>query len=245
MPTARARADLAAFLARSTDPKDVMAYAVAHFRRAGVCAVLVHNFREGDADGNGQSLDWQPIYNSFPTEIADAYAEHRGHRRDPVMRAALQSHVPVRVRDVLRQFPACATLNRLSARCAALGLLDGLAMIVVSRPGSFNYVALAFDRSIGGMTLAERCRLQREVEMIGRRLAVLQPLPPKGRLTPGEIEVFRRMMSGASNKEIARDLGVAPATVETLMSRSLRKLDAKSRIEAAVKAVRGGLLIAA
>lgn len=218
-----------------------MDHANAYLRRLGVTAVLIHNFRQAD----GEPFGWQPLFNSFPADIAEIYAAHRGHQRDPVMRAALQSHYPVRVRDILRQFPTCETLNRLGALSAAHGILDGFAMIVVSRPGSFNYVALAFDRSISDLSIADRCRIQRDVEMIGRRLAAIDPLPPKGRLTPGEIEVFGRMMSGASNKQIARDLGVAPATVETLMSRSLQKLQAKSRIEAAVKAVRDGLLVAA
>lgn len=241
MPTSAARADLSAFLVRCTTPQALIGFATAHLRRIGVNAMLIHNFRQ---DG-GEPYGWQPLYSSFPEEIAEIYAGHRGHRRDPIMRATLQSRYPVRVRDVLRQFPSCETLGRTASLCAQHGILDGLAMIVVSRPGSFNYVALAFDRSVADLSLADRCRIQREVEMIGRRLAAIDPLPPKGRLTPGEIQVFQRMMLGASNKEIARDLGVAPATVETLMSRSLHKLKAKSRIEAAVKAVKEGLLIAA
>lgn len=241
MPTSKPRSDLSTFLAGCTSPQALLDRGVAHLRENGVAAILIHNFRHGD----GEPFGWQALFNSFPADLAEDYAAHRGHRRDPIMRAALQSRYPVRVRDVLRKYPDCPTLKRMSEVCAKNGILDGLSMIVVSRPGSFNYVALAFDRSIGDMSLAERCRIQREVEMIGRRLAALDPLPPKGRLTPGEIEVFRRMMTGASNKEIARDLGVAPATVDTLMSRSLQKLQAKSRIEAAVKAVRDGLLVAA
>jgi DNA-binding CsgD family transcriptional regulator len=241
MPTTIARADLAAFLARCSTRQALIDFGVAHLRRIGVTAMFIQNFRQAD----GEPLGWQPLYNSFPEEVAAIYAAHWGHRRDPIMRAALQSRYPVRVRDVLRQFPSCQTLNRTAALCSEHGILDGLGMIVVSRPGSFNYVALAFDRSIADLSVGDRCRIQREVEMIGRRLAAIDPLPPKGRLTPGEIQVFQRMMLGASNKEIARDLGVAPATVETLMSRSLQKLQAKSRIEAAVKAVKEGLLVAA
>lgn len=241
MPNSIARADLAAFLSRCTSTQAVIGYGKAHLRRIGVVSMLIHNFRQE----GGEPFSWQALYNSFPEEIAQIYAERRGHRRDPIMRAALQSRYPVRARDILRQFPACKTLGRMSALCAAHGILDGLGMIVVSRPGAFNYVALAFDRSVASMTLAERCGVQRDVEMIGRKLGELVPLPPKGKLTPGEIEVFQRMMCGASNKQIARDLGVAPATVETLMSRSLQKLQAKSRIEAAVIAVKEGLLIAA
>ncbi len=241
MPNSAAFADLARFLVGCTKPQALIDYAMAHLRRIGVRAVLIHNFRQGD----GEPFGWQPLFSSFPAEIAAMYGDHRGHRRDPIMRAALQSPYPVRARDILRQFPTCETLQRMAKMSAKHGILDGLSMIVISRPGSFNYVALGFGRSIADMPLSERCRIQREVEMIGRRLAAIDPLPPKGRLTSGEVEVFGKMMAGASNKEIARDLGVTPATVETLMSRSLQRLQAKSRIEAAVKAVRHGLLIAA
>jgi FixJ family two-component response regulator len=49
-----------------------------------------------------------------------------------------------------------------------------------------------------------------------------------GRLTGREREVMRRMVAGRSCKEIARDLGISPRTVEIHRARVLAKLEASS-----------------
>lgn len=234
------KAALSSNLAACETTGAVFGCAAAYCRSLGVSAIMIHNYREF-----AEHSDWRPLYSSFPRTLVDAYTAHQGLKRDPIMRAALQASTPVRAWDVLRSRIDCPTLKRMFGMCAEAGIVDGLSMVVMSRPGSFNYVGLAFPHSLAAMSTAERCRIQRDVEMIARRLSALAPTPSRKGLSPKEIEVFARMASGASNKEIARDLGVAPTTVETLMSRSLHKLKAKSRIEAAVKAAREGLLVAA
>ncbi|MBY0421008.1 MAG: autoinducer binding domain-containing protein [Parvularculaceae bacterium] len=228
-------------LAAAATPHDVFRLVNAFLDDLGVRAIQIHNFRQSDEG----PYAWRPLYTSFPAAMVESYAAHEGCRRDPIMRAALQSPLPVRVRDVLKTLGDCPTVRRMSTEAQSHGLLDGLAFVVVSRPGSFNYVSLAFERSLRDMPLAERCRIQREAEIAGRRLSALAPRPSTSSLTRKEVEVFGRMARGASNKEIARELGVAPTTVETLMSRGLHKLKAKSRIEGAVIAAREGLLVAA
>jgi two-component system, LuxR family, response regulator FixJ len=55
-------------------------------------------------------------------------------------------------------------------------------------------------------------------------------------LTPREMEVMRRVVSGQANKVIAMDLGVSPRTVELHRARVMRKLHLRS-VAALVKAV--------
>ena len=55
-------------------------------------------------------------------------------------------------------------------------------------------------------------------------------------LSPREQEILRAMARGASNKEIARDLGIAETTVKIHVQHVLRKLDVSSRVQAAVMA---------
>ena len=61
-------------------------------------------------------------------------------------------------------------------------------------------------------------------------------------LSPRETEVLTLLGRGSSNKDIARELGVQPSTVERHVTHLYRKLDAKGRADAAVHAVARGLV---
>ena len=66
--------------------------------------------------------------------------------------------------------------------------------------------------------------------------------PPLTELTPREIEVLTFIARGSSNKEIARDLGISVKTVKTHVSNILSKLHMMDRTQAALYAVRQGLI---
>ena len=74
------------------------------------------------------------------------------------------------------------------------------------------------------------------------------PLPeevvqsPLSSLSPRELDVLRSIARGASNKEIAREYGIAETTVKIHVQHLLRKLDVDSRVHAAVIATEAGLL---
>jgi DNA-binding NarL/FixJ family response regulator len=61
-------------------------------------------------------------------------------------------------------------------------------------------------------------------------------------LTPRETEVLRLLAQGKSNKEVAADLVIGIKTVKTHVSSILSKLDVSSRTQAALHAVRIGLV---
>lgn len=66
------------------------------------------------------------------------------------------------------------------------------------------------------------------------------PTPPSG-LSPRQEEVLRRLAGGSSNKEIARELGMAEGTVKIHLAAIFRRLDVHNRTEAALKARSLGL----
>jgi len=82
------------------------------------------------------------------------------------------------------------------------------------------------------MSPSVAARLLREVP------APQQPEP----LTEREIEVLRQLAQGKSNKEIAATLVIAEKTVRTHVSNILAKLGVASRTQAALHAVRSGLV---
>ena len=61
-------------------------------------------------------------------------------------------------------------------------------------------------------------------------------------LTPRELEVLRLLAEGLANKEIARELIIGEKTVKTHVSSILSKLGVLSRTQAALQAVRMGLV---
>lgn len=58
------------------------------------------------------------------------------------------------------------------------------------------------------------------------------------RLSPRECEILEMLASGASNKELARALGISPNTIKTHVARLYEKLDVDRRIQAVEEARR-------
>ncbi len=76
----------------------------------------------------------------------------------------------------------------------------------------------------------------------GRTFTPSRPPASTVALSPRETEVLALVGKGSSNKDIARDLGVQPATVERHVTNLYRKLGARGRADAAVHAVARGLV---
>jgi DNA-binding CsgD family transcriptional regulator len=85
----------------------------------------------------------------------------------------------------------------------------------------------------------------------GTVVAVLSDLGPAGppgdgeagpRLTPRQLDVLRLLAQGVRSDEIARRLGISPVTVANHAAGALRRLGARSRIEAVYLARGAGLL---
>jgi DNA-binding NarL/FixJ family response regulator len=68
------------------------------------------------------------------------------------------------------------------------------------------------------------------------------PRPAHARLTPRERDVLRLVVEGLANKQIAQRLGIGEKTIKTHVSRVLGKLGVADRTQAAVLAVREGLV---
>lgn len=75
----------------------------------------------------------------------------------------------------------------------------------------------------------------------GLKQPVNSPAPIKDRLSARERDIVAALARGASNKEIARELGLAESTVKIHVQNILRKLNLSSRVQAAVYAVEHGI----
>jgi DNA-binding NarL/FixJ family response regulator len=77
---------------------------------------------------------------------------------------------------------------------------------------------------------------------VARQLAAGGAVPGPGQLTPREREVLSQIARGRSNREIARAMSVSEKTVKTHVSAILTKLGVSDRTQAALHAVRAGLV---
>ena len=66
--------------------------------------------------------------------------------------------------------------------------------------------------------------------------------PPPSPLTPRELEILRLIVDGRENSEIAEILVISPGTAKNHVAHVLDKLGMQNRVQAAVYAVRSGLV---
>lgn len=69
-----------------------------------------------------------------------------------------------------------------------------------------------------------------------------QRIRQPGDLTNREIEILALVVDGKSNTEIAKDLEISVHTVKAHVCAILHKMSVDDRVQAAVKAVRSGLV---
>jgi DNA-binding NarL/FixJ family response regulator len=131
---------------------------------------------------------------------------------------------------------------------AMTSVLEDAAVVGAVRAGAIGYLlkdtdADALCRAIkaaanGQVQLAPEAaaRLMREVRIPGAASS------ETAALTGRETDVLRLLARGRANKEIAADLGIGAKTVKTHVSSILGKLDVQSRTQAALAAVRLGLV---
>ncbi|MEM1369182.1 MAG: response regulator transcription factor [Cyanobacteria bacterium P01_H01_bin.15] len=68
------------------------------------------------------------------------------------------------------------------------------------------------------------------------------PQEPIGNLSEREMDVLRLIVEGKSNTEIAADLYLSPNTIKTHVRGIMNKLSVDDRVQAAVKALRTGIV---
>jgi DNA-binding NarL/FixJ family response regulator len=101
------------------------------------------------------------------------------------------------------------------------------------------------DEVAAAVRAAQRGELQLDPAIARRLMSSLrtaQPDAPKEELTTRELEVLRLLGAGKANKDIAAELSISERTARTHVSRILGKLDVSSRTQAALWAVREGLV---
>ncbi len=98
----------------------------------------------------------------------------------------------------------------------------------------------AVERGLSPVSPVMTTKLLTEFNVLSRRVEDQDGHAP--RLTDRELEVLRLVAKGLSNKEIAAELVIAENTVKNHVRNILEKLQVRSRMEAAMYAVREKLV---
>lgn len=127
---------------------------------------------------------------------------------------------------------------------ALTSVLDDEQVVAAVRAGAIGYVL----KDARGLELKEAIRAAADgrvhlaPEAAARLLREVRTPERPERLTERETDVLRLISVGLSNKEVARRLSIGEGTVKTHVSSVLNKLGLQSRTQAALHAVRLGLV---
>lgn len=127
---------------------------------------------------------------------------------------------------------------------ALTSVLEDASVYSALRAGAIGY--LLKDTEADELVRAIKAAAQGQVQLSPQAAArlmreVRMPDSPEA-LTEREVEVLRQLALGYSNKEIAQHLSIGEKTVKTHVSNILSKLNVASRTQAALYAVRLGLV---
>ncbi|MDH7972869.1 response regulator transcription factor [Sphingomonas sp. AR_OL41] len=118
-----------------------------------------------------------------------------------------------------------------------LDLLESGVAGFVSKTSSTEIIIAAIELVLcGGQYLPARLT---ELALAKRAAPAVAP---RQIVTPRQREVLMLIADGRSNKEIARTLGLSPATIKTHVAQAMTAVGAQNRTEAAMRAVALGLL---
>ena len=128
---------------------------------------------------------------------------------------------------------------------AVTSVLEDAAVVDAVRAGAIGY--LLKDTDAHELRRAIKAAAAGQVHLSPQAAArllreVRTPEKTSEPLTERETDVLRLLAQGKSNKEIARELHIAEQTVKTHVSHVLDKLGVPSRTQAALYAIRAGLV---
>jgi DNA-binding NarL/FixJ family response regulator len=170
---------------------------------------------------------------------AEAVALARQHRPDVVLMDLLM--------PVMSGVEATAAIRRELPDTEVLALtsvIEDTAVIEAMRAGAIGYLLKNTDapQLRRAVKAAAGGQVQLSPQLAARLVNEMRALHTADQLTEREWSVLRLLARGQSNKEIAQELQISETTVKTHVKNVLGKLGVPSRTQAALYAVRVGLV---
>lgn len=198
---------------------------------------------KAEPDGPGEDAGIQVEITVDDAELADHVREML--MDDPGLRIIDGGlAADIRITDGAVDLGSGAPVLVLSAGSAGLDALRAGAAAVLAKNTSVNALRAAIRAAAHGLTVFTgdvRDQLIAHSGMDGLDPAEDEFSPIE--LTEREMQVLALLAEGASNKSIARSLGITPHTAKFHVASIIAKLGATGRTEAVAKAMRMGLLM--
>ncbi len=167
-------------------------------------------------------------------------------RGDEVLAAALQATPDVALLDI--EMPGISGIDAAALLHARLPSCKLIILTTFGRPG---YLRRAMANGVSGFMVkdAPAAQLAQAIRRVAAGERVVDPQLATAALSEGENplterehDVLRLVQQGASNAEIATALFLSEGTVRNYLSTAMQKLNANTRVEAAVRAEQKGWL---
>jgi DNA-binding NarL/FixJ family response regulator len=127
---------------------------------------------------------------------------------------------------------------------ALTSVLEDISIVNAVKAGAIGYLLknTEADALVRAIKAAAEGQVQLAPEAQARLMREVRAPESPEKLSERETDVLRLLAQGKANKEIARELGIGDKTVKTHVSSILAKLGLMSRTQAALHAVRIGLV---
>jgi DNA-binding NarL/FixJ family response regulator len=141
------------------------------------------------------------------------------------------------IRELKRRFPEIEVV-------AVTSVLEDRLVVDAVQAGAMGYLLKDTDADelVEAIYAASRGEVRLHPEAAKRLVKEVRTGEMRESLTPRETEILRYIARGYSNKEIAEAEGLSELTVKTHVSRLLSKLNLASRTQAALFALKEGLV---
>lgn len=189
-------------------------------------------------DGRGHLL-----FERAPPGFMAQYEQQRFWSEDPTILYAQRTVDPFTWSQALASHDTPGA-RRLYATAAQFGLVDGLVLQLIGADGRRLLVSVA--GAAPGMDVASFAAVEMFAHAMRRRADAIRSAagsgPQRMELTSREIEVLTLISYGATDKQVAAQLGIHERTVGKHATKILEKLSCRSRAEAVAQALRQGLM---
>lgn len=189
------------------------------------------------------------IIHNFPDAWVERYRERRYDRVDPVIMGARTQARPFQWSAIFERATETRQLKDYLSEARAVGLFDGIAFALPDPGGPPTVFSAATTESVQETAKMLAALQPDAIAILLAFHAHLEPLIRSSsnvrtdcELSDRERECLLWVMRGKSSWEIGSIINRTPRTVDFHVANAMRKLRAATRLEAAVKALRFGLI---